>query len=136
MSSNAAQIHGLHTHNPNLSTTTSLDLEDKYKGNKRHSQEPTGTHDTPSLSEEERRSQFYHSLVCAQRRYAEKLSIPTGSDYRFTKQEWDSLGEKLDIKDWDGGFVENQSHILIKKENLSSSWKGKENAVEESQPEN
>ena len=86
--------------------------------------------------EEERRSRLYESLVRAQRRYAEKLCIPTGKDYRFTKEEWDSLGENLKIEDWEGGFlIEEPDHKPIsskyafKKENVAS-WKGKEKAVE------
>lgn len=85
--------------------------------------------------EEERRSRLYNSLVRAQRRYAEKLCIPTGKDYRFTKEEWDSLDENLKIEDWEGGFLIEPCHKPIsskyafKKENVAS-WKGKEKAVE------
>lgn len=97
-----------------------------------------GSTSTASLTEEERRSDFYDSLVRAQRRYAEKISTPTGSGYRFTKAEWESLGENLRIEDWDAGFVRKDvgyelvpsRHLRIKKENMSAAWKGKEKAVE------
>jgi hypothetical protein len=85
-------------------------------------------------TEEERRSRLYNSLVRAQRRYAEKLAIPTGKDFRSTKQEWESLGEELPIEDWEAGFLEDHGYMdLRRKENLL--WKGKEKSVEESDEE-
>ena len=87
------------------------------------------------FSEEERRSRLYDSLVFAQRRYAEKVSFPTGKGYRFTKEEWDLLGENFKAKDWEGGFLieeschRHPSNHATKKENKSS-WKGKERVVE------
>jgi hypothetical protein len=95
-----------------------------------------GSTSTASSTEEERRTRFYNSLVRAQRRYAEKISTPTGSGCRFTKAEWESLGEDLRIEDWEAGFVQEDVHHEsvpskhLKKENVSASWKGKEKAVE------
>jgi hypothetical protein len=90
--------------------------------------------------EEERRSRDYDSLVRAQRRYAEKLSSPSGLHGRFTTQEWQTLGENFDIEEWEGGFLEPKYHrknVNTKtgrgKENMpvtSAMWKGKEKAVE------
>jgi hypothetical protein len=88
------------------------------------------------LEEEIRRSKEYSSLVRAQRRYAEKLSIPTGPGYRFTTEEWDSLGQNLGIEEWEGGFLDETrvrrhcSSKATKKENMLSPWKGKEKALE------
>jgi hypothetical protein len=84
--------------------------------------------------EEVRRSIAYDNLVRAQRRYAEKVTSPTGPTNRFTKEEWDALGDDLQIDDWEGGFlIENayatSKKVGMKKENISS-WKGKEKAVE------
>ena len=90
-------------------------------------------------TEDERRSQLYDSLVRAQRRYAEKLSSPTGPSGHFTKQEWDSLGDGLDVQEWEGGFLNDgkdwyqnktATENAEKKENIGgSSWKGKEKCV-------
>lgn len=91
-------------------------------------------------TEDERRSRLYDSLVRAQRRYAEKLSSPSGPTGYFTKEEWDSLGDGLDVQDWEGGFLSEQNDVYrrksasknVGKENLSvSSWKGKEKCVVE-----
>ena len=93
-------------------------------------------------TEEERRSRNYTSLLRAQRRYAEKLRVPTGRDFRFTPTEWDSLSENLSIEEWDAGFLvgphpsktapadgslggKHGSFERNGKENLSSTWKGK-----------
>lgn len=92
-------------------------------------------------TEDERRSRLYESLVRAQRRYAEKLSSPSGHSGYFTKEEWDSLGDTLDVEDWEGGFLNQQndayqkksaSKNVGKKENMGvSSWKGKEKCAVE-----
>jgi hypothetical protein len=84
--------------------------------------------------EEVRRSIAYDHLVRAQRHYAEKVTSPTGPTNRFTKEEWDALGDDLQIDDWEGGFlIENayatSKKVGMEKENISS-WKGKEKAVE------
>ena len=85
-----------------------------------------------SMTEEVRRSELYHSLVRAQRRYAEKISIPSSSG-RFTKEEWNTLGENFKIGDWEGGFLvdENPGNMarIVKKENMPN-WKGKGKALE------
>ena len=129
MSPNDTRRRVLHTHNTNVPIIPAQHHRDSYKiENKPPSQ------DIHLQTEEERRSRLYDSLVRAQRRYAEKLSIPTGKEFRFTKQEWESLGEELPIEDWEAGFLENHGHIdLRRKENMS--WKGKEKAVEESDEE-
>jgi len=55
--------------------------------------------------EEERRARLYDNLVHAQRRYAEKISAPCDPSGRYTKEEWNSLGEGLDMEDWEGAFL-------------------------------
>jgi hypothetical protein len=84
-----------------------------------------------AADEDARRSKLYNSLVYAQRRYAEKLSSPSLN--RFTKEEWDALGEGFTPKDWAGAFsVEDtpqRGNRLVKKENIST-WKGKEKSAE------
>jgi hypothetical protein len=97
---------------------------------------PSTSKSTFEGTEDERRSRLYDSLVRAQRRYAEKLSSPTGPTGHFTKQEWDSLGDGLNVEDWEGGFLNDEkaayqkkmaSKNAEKKENVGvSSWKGKE----------
>ena len=95
-------------------------------------------------AEQERRSRNYTSLLRAQRRYAEKLTIPSGPDFRFTSAEWDSLGENLSIDEWEAGFLvgphpsnttaasgsqtekHGSSDRSGRKENLWNVWKGKE----------
>lgn len=129
MSQNDTRRRVLHTYNTNVPVTPAQHHRDPYKIENKHS-----SRDIHLQTEEERRSRLYDSLVRAQRRYAEKLSIPTGKEFRFTKQEWESLGEELAIEDWEAGFLENHGHIDLKrKENVS--WKGKEKAVEESDEE-
>ncbi len=119
----------LYTHNTNIPTIPTQHLGDPYKiENKPPSQDPY------LQAEEQRRSRFYNSLVRTQHRYAEKLTIPTGKEFRFTKQEWESLGEELTVEDWEAGFLESHEHVNVKgKENMS--WKGKEKVVEESDEE-
>lgn len=126
MSPNDTHRHALHRHHTNVPTIISQHQQDPCKiKNKPPSQ------DIHLQTEEERRSRLYDSLVRAQRRYAEKLSTPKGKEFRFTKQEWESLGEELPVEDWEAGFLENHGNIdLRRKENVS--WKGKEKAVEES----
>ena len=85
--------------------------------------------------EDERRSRLYDSLIRAQRRYAEKLSTPTGPAGHFTREEWESLGDALDIEDWEAGFLNDEEDACRKrmtcksagkKENMGVSlWKGK-----------
>jgi hypothetical protein len=84
--------------------------------------------------EDVRRAMAYDNLVRAQRRYAEKVTSPTGLTNQFTKEEWDALGDDLKIEDWEGGFLIENAYATskksgMKKENISS-WKGKEKAVE------
>lgn len=141
----------LNPHNTNTHTVSASQQQtrDPYKvDNKSTSQDPPHKMED-NTTEEERRSRLYNSLVHAQRRYAEKISTPTGPEYRFTKHEWESLGEELKVEDWEGGFLEPeeiyeklnegvayQRHRVMRKENISSSsWKGKEKAVEESDEE-
>jgi hypothetical protein len=88
---------------------------------------------TEPSKEAERRSMLYISLVRAQRRYAEKISTPTGPDSRFTEEEWLSLGDNLNIEDLDAAFLENdaqeaktQAAQAVKKENFRLIWKGRE----------
>ena len=111
------------------------------KRTKPHKASASSNHETSGhlLSVEEgRRSRDYDRLVCVQRRYAEKLSTPSGSEFRFTKEEWDTLGENFAVQDWEGGFFDQtdspkQSMLstwIMKEENLESSWKGKEKAVQ------
>ena len=105
---------------------------------------PTPTPSPDHETEEERRSENYTSLLRAQRRYAEKLTIPSGPDFRFTPAEWDCLGENLPIDEWEAGFLvgplpskataasgsQNEKYGSVgrsgRKENLWSAWKGKE----------
>jgi len=94
----------------------------------------TSSSSTPkNRTEEERRSLNYDSLVRAQRRYAEKITTPSGPEYRFTKQQWESLGEELGIKDWDAGFLNDMPIKTLRKENVKG--KGRELAVEGSDEE-
>jgi hypothetical protein len=84
--------------------------------------------------EEIRRGYFYDSLVRAQHHYAEKITTPSSSTCRFTKDQWNTLGEDLKIEDWEGGFVietpyKRSRQSELKKENMPS-WKGKEKAVD------
>ena len=76
-----------------------------------------------STSEDLRRSMFYDSLVRAQQHYAQKICEPGGSDGRFTTDEWNGMGDSLDIKDWDAAFIPNGGqntyyHRTLKKENM------------------
>jgi len=90
------------------------------------------------LTEEERRSASYNSLVQAQRQYAEKLTLPNGTDGRFTKEQYDSICEQLRLEDWTAGFVEDSGlDTTLKKENMGRmfSVKGKERAIELSDEE-
>ena len=60
--------------------------------------------------EEQRRVQLYNNLVRAQRRYAEKLSDPYGPSGHYTTEQWKSLGEGLQVEDWEAGFlIENST---------------------------
>src|SRR5262249_5604942 len=104
-----AHKHALHQHNINIPKETEVlvkravpELQNSYKAD--------STPTRPSTTEDERRSRNYKSLVRAQRRYAEKLSIPTGPTSRFTKDEWDSLGENFRIEDWEGGFLHDNTY--------------------------
>ena len=55
--------------------------------------------------EQQRRARLYDNLVLAQRRYAEKISAPCGPSGHYTKEEWNSLAERLDMEDWEGAFL-------------------------------
>jgi hypothetical protein len=59
--------------------------------------------------EEQRRVQLYDNLVRAQRRYAEKLSTPCGPSGHYTKEEWNTLGERLEMEDWEGAFLSERA---------------------------
>ena len=91
------------------------------------------TRTAESQDEEERRSQLYHSLVRAQRRYADKVSNPTGPHGRFSTEEWDWLGTNLSVEDLEGGFLTEEDlqdkHRSSRKENIRP-WKGKEVMVD------
>jgi hypothetical protein len=67
--------------------------------------------------------------------------VPSGPDFRFTSAEWDSLGDKLPVEEWEAGFLvpppagakvegspgkHGSFERVVRKENLSAVWKGKE----------
>jgi hypothetical protein len=139
--------HPLHSRETNTIQSYHPDLasHDLYKSSQPFIARPTANASTSKSpfegTEDERRSRLYDSLVRAQRRYAEKLSSPSGPTGHLTKEEWDSLGDTLDVEDWEGGFLKDgndayqkklASKNAAKKENISvSSWKGKgKSAVE------
>ena len=78
---------------------------------------------------------MYDELVRAQRRYAEKLSVPGGTDFRFTTDEWARLGEDFGVDQWEGAFADgmgpgrNMGRRGAGKENVPE-WKGKEKAAD------
>jgi hypothetical protein len=139
----------LNEHNTNIPTQREFQqFRDPHNVRHKSTSQPSHQIDT-FTAEEERRSRQINDIWHAQRRYAEKITTPTGPDNRYTKEEWDSLGETLEVADWEGGFLDegelfekldkgmyytnhNQRHLSFRKENmsLSSSWKGKEKAVE------
>ena len=143
--SDTALRHPLHARETNTTQSYCPELAsyDLYKSSQPLYNRPTSIPSTSKSpfegTEDERRSRLYDSLVRAQRRYAEKLSSPSGHSGHFTKKEWDSLGDTFNVEDWEGGFLNQQNDAyqkksvnknVGKKENMGvSSWKGKEKSA-------
>ena len=87
------------------------------------------------LTEEERRSASYNTLVEAQRSYAEKLTTPSGIDGRFTKEEYNTMVDRLSTKDWEAAFLGEEFWMKENRPPGTGNEKGKERAMEESDDE-